>query len=46
MNNRRVRYNGNLYKILYDYQNGRYEIQSLNNPDKVLLVAEHEICIL
>jgi hypothetical protein len=46
MNNKKVRYQGNLYTIIYDYQNGLVEIKSLNNPHKVLLVNENEICII
>lgn len=46
MNNKKIRYKGNLYTIIYDYQNGQFEIKSVTNPHKVILVNENELCLI
>ncbi|MGJ7922827.1 hypothetical protein [Neobacillus sp. LXY-4] len=41
--NDKVLYSGNVYKIIFDYQNGRYEIMKEDTLRSVLLVTDHEI---
>jgi len=41
--NDKVLFDGDIYIILYDYRNGRYEIRSEKSPRKVVLVKENEI---
>jgi len=44
--NDKVLFAGDVYIILYDYKNGRYEIRSEKSPRKVMLVKENEIQML
>ncbi|WP_394231778.1 hypothetical protein [Niallia oryzisoli] len=44
--NDKVLFAGEVYIILYDYKNGRYEIRSEKSPRKVMLVKENEIQML
>ena len=39
----KVLYSGNIYKIIFDYENGQYEIMHDNLLREVLLVSEDEI---
>lgn len=41
--NDKVLFAGHIYRILFDYQNGRYEIRSEVSPKKVILVRKEEI---
>lgn len=41
--NDKVLYSGNVYKIIFDYENGLYEIMRDNLLREVLLVSEEEI---
>lgn len=43
MKNKKVKYDGHIYAIIFDYKNGLYEIQSIQNPYHVLLVSDKEI---
>jgi hypothetical protein len=44
--NDKVVFNGDIYIIIYDYKNGRYEIRNEERPRKVHLVKETEICLV
>jgi len=42
--NDKVLFDGDIYVIIYDYKNGKYEIRNEQSPRKVVLVKESEIC--
>ncbi|WP_162990198.1 hypothetical protein [Mesobacillus foraminis] len=42
----KVLYSGNVYRIIYDYKNGLYEIRRECNFYEVELVSETQICKL
>ena len=44
--NDKVVFDGDIYIIIYDYKNGRYEIRNEQSPKKVHLVKESEIYAL
>lgn len=41
--NDKVLYSGKIYKIIYDYRNGQYEIMKDDLLRQVVLVKEHQI---
>jgi hypothetical protein len=41
--NDKILFAGDVYTIIYDYKNGRFEIRSDKSPRKVFLVTEKEI---
>jgi hypothetical protein len=44
--NDKVLYSGSVYKIVYDYHNGQYEIMKDGLLRKVILVSKNEITLL
>jgi hypothetical protein len=40
---KKVLFAGDVYRIVYDYKNGQYEIKKDDERSKVLLVSENEI---
>ena len=44
--NDKVVFDGDIYIIIYDYKNGRYEIRNEQRPKNVHLVKESEIYAL
>ena len=42
--NDKVLFAGDIYLIIFNYKNGRFEIRSEKSPKKVILVTEKEIC--
>lgn len=44
--NDKVVFDGDIYIIIYDYKNGRYEIRNEQSPKNVHLVKESEIYAL
>ena len=41
--NDKILFAGDVYTIIYDYKNGRFEIRNEESPRKVFLVTEKEI---